>query len=129
MMVTGWAVIDPLLTLLVSAVIVVGTWQMFTQALAMALQAVPPSIDMPQVQLFLNGLDGVQQVQDVHIWSVSTTETAITAHLVMPSGHPGDDFLHQLSEELLHQFNIHHSTFQIRLTGSASACAFSNDSH
>ncbi len=129
MMVTGWAVIDPLLTLLVSAVIVVGTWQMFTQALAMALQAVPPSIDMQQVQLFLNGLDGVQQVQDVHIWSVSTTETAITAHLVMPSGHPGDDFLHQLSEELLHQFNIHHSTFQIRLTGSASACAFSSDSH
>lgn len=116
MMYTGWAVIDPLLTLIVSAVIVLSTWPMLTQSLAMALQAVPASIDMSKVTGFLSSRNGVTQVHDVHIWAVSTTENAITAHLVMPSGHPGDDFFDQLSEELLNQFKIHHCTFQIKLS-------------
>jgi len=73
-------------------------------------------------RLFLGERLGIACLHDLHIWAMSTTETALTAHLVMPDGHPGDDFLHQVSEELHHHFGIDHTTLQIVINNSAYPC-------
>jgi cobalt-zinc-cadmium efflux system protein len=83
---------------------------------------VPGHIDPVKVRAWLAAQQDVASVHDFHIWPLSTTETALTCHLVMPSGHPGDAFLHYLSKELSHDFKIHHATFQIE-TDPSLACA------
>ncbi|MEP5937067.1 MAG: cation diffusion facilitator family transporter [Erythrobacter sp.] len=105
--------IDPLVSLLIVAVIAWGTWGLAKDSLKMGLLAVPERIDESAVRTHLAGCDGVDAVHDLHIWPMSTTETALTAHLVMPAGHPGDDFLHNLAEQLEHDFHIQHATVQI----------------
>jgi cobalt-zinc-cadmium efflux system protein len=118
---TGAAWIDPAASLAIVAVIAVGTWGLLKEAVRMALLAVPQGIDEAEVRRRLTGLPGVATVHDLHIWPMSTTETALTAHLVMPGGHPGDDFLYRLGEELRHQFAIGHATIQVE-TAPESAC-------
>jgi cobalt-zinc-cadmium efflux system protein len=110
---TGWLWLDPAMSLAVSAVIVVGTWSLLRRALAMALDAVPHGIDPRAVRDHLKHLSGVTAVHDLHIWPMSTTETALTAHLVMPLGHPGDAALARFSAELDTRFAIGHATFQV----------------
>ena len=90
---TGWLWVDPLTSLIISAIIVWGTWGQLRDLMNMALQAVPPGIDPEAVRERLTGLPGVIRIHDLHIWPMSTTETALTCHLVMPSGHPGDAFI------------------------------------
>lgn len=107
----GW--IDPVVSLIVVAIILIGTWSLLSESLLLALQAVPRGIDAVAVEAMLAGLPGVARVHDLHIWPMSTTETALTAHLVVPDGHPGDGFLVELSEELEHHFGIGHATVQI----------------
>ncbi|ARU15159.1 cation diffusion facilitator family transporter [Croceicoccus marinus] len=119
---TGWQWVDPVAGLVIVAIIAVGTWGLLKDSVKMALLAVPDSIDMPRVREFLAGLPGVAAVHDLHIWPMSTTETALTAHLVMPEGHPGDIFLHDLAHRLDHDFGIHHSTLQVELSPDAG-CA------
>jgi cobalt-zinc-cadmium efflux system protein len=116
---TGWLWIDPAVGLLVAAFLVISTWRLLTQSVAMALQAVPPDIDPDQVMGFLEKLNGVAQVHDLHIWPMSTTERALTCHLVMPAGHPGDHALADLALELEHRFRIGHATIQVE-TGDPS---------
>lgn len=110
---TGAQWIDPVTSLAIVGIIAVGTWGLLKDSLRMGLHAVPPGIDEQQVRRFLTGLNGVEAVHDLHIWPMSTTETALTAHLVMPGGHPGDNFLHQLAHELEHDFGIGHATVQV----------------
>lgn len=110
---TGWPWADPLVSIVISAVIVWTTWGLLRRAVSMSLQAVPEAIAPDQVRIYLESLPGVAGVHDIHIWSMSTTETALTCHLVMPQGHPGDEFLAQLDRELGRQFNIAHPTIQI----------------
>lgn len=110
---TGAQWIDPVTSLAIVGIIAVGTWGLLKDALRMGLHAVPPGIDEQKVRHFLNALNGVEAVHDLHIWPMSTTETALTAHLVMPGGHPGDKFLHQLAHELEHDFGICHATVQV----------------
>jgi cobalt-zinc-cadmium efflux system protein len=119
---TGWAWIDPVVSLLICAVIVWGAWALLRSSLRLSLGAVPEEVDLAQVRLYLEGLPGVANVHDLHVWAMSTTETALTAHLVMPDGHPGDTFIAHVSHELGHRFRIAHPTFQIEL-GDAGACA------
>ncbi len=119
---TGWALIDPLVSLAICAVIVWGTWGLLRQSVRLSLAAVPEEVDLGEVRLYLEGLDGVRSVHDLHVWAMSTTENALTAHLVMPGGHPGDAFIAQVSHELGHRFRIAHPTFQIEL-GDAGTCA------
>lgn len=85
----------------------------------MALAAVPNGIDPGKVRDFLGALPGVSRVHDLHIWPLSTTQTALTCHLVMPDGHPGDQFTSKIAERLFSQFNIEHSTLQIELSEEA----------
>jgi cobalt-zinc-cadmium efflux system protein len=119
---TGLARIDPLVTLLVCAVIVYGTWDLMKEAISLALDAVPEGINPAAVRLHLAGLPGVTAIHDLHIWGMSTTETALTCHLVMPQGHPGDAMLTQVTRDLEHRFGIHHATIQIELGDSTEIC-------
>jgi cobalt-zinc-cadmium efflux system protein len=119
---TGWLWLDPLASLIVSAVIVWGTWGLLRDATKMSLAAVPEGIDPLQVRNYLENLPGVTASHDLHIWAMSTSETALTCHLVMPQGHPGDAFLAEIFHELHHRFKIGHPTLQIELADAAT-CA------
>lgn len=110
---TGWRWVDPAMSLIVVTVIVFATRQMFRDALHLALGGVPPGIDPNAVRNFLGSHAGVVALHDLHVWAMSTTEVALTAHLVMPAGHPGDEFLRQICEALESRFGIHHATIQI----------------
>jgi cobalt-zinc-cadmium efflux system protein len=120
---TGLAWLDPAVSLLVSAVIIYGTWDLVRQAIGLALDAVPEGIDAAAVRAHLAALPGVAAIHDLHIWGMSTTETALTCHLVMPGGHPGDAALSQVARELEGRFGIHHATIQIELADSDEICA------
>ncbi len=112
---TGRTWIDPVVSLVIVAVILWSTWGLFRDSLGMALHAVPPGIDAAAVSTSLSDLPGVARLHDLHIWPMSTTENALTAHLVMPDGHPGDAFLRKLQQRLAHDFGIGHATLQIEI--------------
>ena len=114
-LVFGWNWIDPLVSLLVSAVIVWGAWALLRESVQLSMNAVPAAIDPSDVCGFLETLPGVASIHDLHIWAMSTTENALTCHLVMPQGHPGDAFIARASHDLEHRFKIRHPTFQIEL--------------
>jgi len=119
---TGSWWIDPVTSLVIVAIIAAGTWGLLKDSVKLALLAVPDSIDESEVRGYLAGLPGVAAVHDLHIWPMSTTETALTAHLVMPGGYPGDTFLHEVAHELEHRFRIGHATVQVE-TGHEHDCS------
>jgi cobalt-zinc-cadmium efflux system protein len=92
-------------------------------ATGLALDAVPEEVDAAAVKAHLAALPGVSALHDLHIWGMSTTETALTCHLVMPGGHPGDAALNAITHELHHHFGIVHATIQIELGDSGEVCA------
>jgi cobalt-zinc-cadmium efflux system protein len=110
---TGWQWIDPAVSLVICAIIIWSTWGLLRDSVSMSLAAVPRNIDAAGVIAYLERLPGVAQLHDLHIWPVSTTETALTCHLVMPGGHPGDGFLTDTAHALAHRFAIGHTTIQI----------------
>ncbi|MBB3017567.1 cobalt-zinc-cadmium efflux system protein [Microvirga lupini] len=112
---TGADWIDPVLSLVIAAVIVWGTWSLLKQSLTLSLHGVPRNIAVPDVRKALERMPGVACVHHLHVWAVSTTETALTAHLVMPDGHPGDRFLAEAQRELKEHFGIGHATLQIEI--------------
>lgn len=119
---TGWFWLDPLLTLVLVGVIAAGTWGLLRDSIRLALQAVPESIEAGEVRAFLESCPEVGEVHDLHIWGMSTTENALTAHLVCPGGHPGDDFLRKLALDIEHRFAIHHITVQVEVADSIAPC-------
>ena len=123
---TGRNWIDPVTSLVITGVIAWGSWSLLRDAVKMGLLAVPDGIDETAVRRFLAAQPGVSAVHDLHIWPMSTTETALTAHLVMPVGYPGDAFLHSLADELAHDFGIHHPTIQVE-TASGEECALESE--
>jgi cobalt-zinc-cadmium efflux system protein len=125
-MATGWLWLDPVVSLAINAVVVWATLGLLRDALGMSMAAAPSDIDPAKVRLFLAGRPGVESVHDLHIWPLSTTEIALTCHLVMPGGHPGDAFLQQLAEDLAKRFRIVHTTTQIEIDPDA-ACALAPD--
>lgn len=124
---TGLNWIDPVVSLVISAVIVWGTWGLLRDSVKLALNAVPDSIDGEAVLSYFKGLKDVTEVHDLHIWAMSTTETALTVHLIMKAGHPGDKFLKRLSHHLDHEFGINHPTVQIELSDDGQSCALAPD--
>lgn len=120
---TGWAWLDPAASLMIVAVIIIGSLGLLRDAGALALHAVPEKVDAQAVRSFVESLPGVVAIHDLHIWGMSTTETALTVHLVMPGGHPGDGYLADLCHRLSHDFHIAHSTVQIELGDAAHPCA------
>jgi cobalt-zinc-cadmium efflux system protein len=127
MIYTGWLWLDPVMSLAIAAVILIGTWGLLRDSVRLALHAVPAGVDPLAVRQHLAGLAGVADVHDLHIWGMSTTETALTAHLVMPAGHPGDDFIASVAEEIEVKFRINHSTLQVETATGARPCALAPD--
>jgi cobalt-zinc-cadmium efflux system protein len=125
-MATGWLWLDPAMSLVIVAVIVAGTWSLLRESAAMTLAAVPSGIDPAAVRDFLAGHPNVASIHDLHIWSMSTTETALTAHLVMPAGNPGDAFLIETCRELQRRFGIGHATLQVETSADVD-CALAPD--
>jgi cobalt-zinc-cadmium efflux system protein len=119
---TGWLWLDPVVSLAINAVIVWGTWGLLRDAVGMSVAAVPPGLDPGAVRAFLSSRPSVASLHDLHIWPISTTDIALTCHLVTPEGHPGDAFLHDLAVELDKRFRINHATVQIE-TDAGGDCA------
>lgn len=124
---TGLTWIDPLLSLAINAMIIVATWQLLRESVAMSLAGVPRSVEMDDVRAYLAKLPGVDGMHDLHVWSVSTSEVALTAHLVMPTGHPGDMFLMEACRVLRERHGIGHATLQIE-TSLATDCRLAPES-
>lgn len=126
---TGQPWIDPVVSIALAAVIFVGTWGLLRDSFNLALQAVPSDIDPQAVKQYLAGLDGVEHVHDVHIWAMSTTETALTAHLVKPEVADDDPLLTAAIRGLDKRFHIHHATLQIERNMDNVACPACCDEH
>lgn len=124
---TGWLWFDPVVSLIIVVVIVVGTWQLLQDSVNLALDAVPAGIEPLAVRTYLAELPGVAQVHDLHIWGMSTTESALTAHLVMPTGYPGDAFLVQVGRALHDHFGIEHTTLQVETGDPSYPCPLAPD--
>ncbi len=116
----GW--IDPLVSLVIAAIILWQTWGLLRETVEMSLAAVPRAIDYDAVTAALNGLPGVARVHDLHIWPMSTTEPVLTAHLVIPGGSPGDAFLTGARGMLHDRFGIGHATLQVETGGDCESC-------
>ena len=118
----GWNWLDPVASLVIAAVIVVGTWSLFRQSLHLLFDGVPEGVDLLAVRALLESLPGVTRVHDLHVWAMGTSEIAMTAHLVMPDGQPGDAFLQDATEKLHHQFDIEHVTLQVVRVPFTAGC-------
>lgn len=123
---TGWLWFDPVVSLIIVVAVVVGTWQLLQDSVNLAVDAVPEGIEPLAVRTYLAELPNVAEVHDLHIWAMSTTETALTAHLVMPAGHPSDAVLAEICKTLHGQFGIEHSTLQVE-TDPDHPCSLAPD--
>src|SRR6185503_3428843 len=118
---TGWSWLDPVMSLAIVAVITAGTWGLLRKSINLAMDAVPEGIDAGAVRDYLASVPGVEAIHDLHIWGMSTTESALTAHLVRPQADGDEDtLLAQVARELHDKFAIEHSTIQIER--NAIAC-------
>ncbi|GAB3427479.1 cation diffusion facilitator family transporter [Massilia solisilvae] len=126
---TGWTWLDPAASLVIVLVIVIGTWALLRESTQLVLAAVPANIDALKVQRFLEQRPGVLEVHDLHIWAMSTTEAALTAHLVMPGGYPGDAAIDEIVEQLKHDFRIDHTTLQVEEGTTDHGCALHGARH
>ncbi|MEB3293901.1 MAG: cation diffusion facilitator family transporter [Synechococcales bacterium] len=123
---TGWQWLDSVTSLILAVVIAIGAWQLLQEALKLVLDGVPPQVNLSAIQAYLLDLKGVTSIHDLHIWAMSSTEPALTVHLIMPAGVPHPDFLSRIAQDLHQQFNIEHSTIQIETGRSFLPCSQSN---
>lgn len=119
---TDWTRIDPILSLLIAVVIFLGTWELLRDSVNLALHAVPRGIDLNEVREFLLQCPGVEGIHDLHVWAMSTAETALTAHLIRPTGNDNDAFLAETAAGLHEQFGIDHATLQIERDYHGELC-------
>ena len=119
----GWTWLDPVVSLIIAAVIIAGTWSLFKQSVHLLFDGVPESVDLVALDQWLHSLNGVEEVHDLHVWALSTYDNALTAHLVMPAGHPGDVFYKEVGEGLHDRFGISHTTLQIEMASIGHGCA------
>lgn len=122
MTLTGWTWLDPLVSILIVGAILWSTWGLLADSVSLSLHAVPPGIDALAIRDYLESLPKVAEVHDLHIWGMSTTETALTAHLVMSNGYPGNAFIAQAVHELHEHFQVGHATLQVETADANYAC-------
>ncbi|WP_174364539.1 cation diffusion facilitator family transporter [uncultured Caballeronia sp.] len=126
---TGASWVDPVMSIVVVAVIVAGTWGLGRDAMRLAMAAVPPGVDKPRIEKYLSDLPGVTDVHDLHVWALSTTENAMTAHIVMPAGHPGDVFVDAIVGTLRRDYAMHHATLQVEMGTTVHSCSLGEKAH
>jgi cobalt-zinc-cadmium efflux system protein len=126
---TGWTWLDPAASLAIVVVIVIGTWSLLRESVQLVLAAVPANISQEKVSRFLEQRPGVSEVHDLHIWAMSTTEAALTAHIVMPDGYPGDAAIDAIVDQLRHDFGIDHCTLQVEEGTTDHGCVLHGAAH
>ncbi|WP_188130973.1 cation diffusion facilitator family transporter [Paraburkholderia panacisoli] len=126
---THWLWLDPVMSLLVVAVVVAGTWSLLRDSLRLALDAVPSGVDLQSIRDYLAAQPGVIDVHDLHVWALSTTGNALSAHLVMPAGHPGDEWLDRIVIALRERFSMQHATLQVDLGTTDHRCSMDHAPH
>jgi len=119
---TGWLWLDPAISLLIAAVILVGTWSLLRGSTMLAMDAVPPDLDLASIRRQLCAAEGVVEVHDLHVWALSTTETALSAHIVCSEMEIGQSLLRELPRQLEQAFGIRHATIQLETPATADAC-------
>lgn len=112
---TGAYWVDPAFSFIIVAVIVYSAWGLLSDSARLALDGVPKNVDIQRLHQFLENIEGVEEVHDLHVWALSTTENALTAHLVVPGGHD-DQFIFNVQNKISNEFKIHHSTLQVENT-------------
>ncbi len=110
---TGWLLVDPLITLMIVVVILVGTWSLLRESVNLAIDSVPQGVDIGAVKAYLTDLEAVDEIHDLHVWAMSTTEVALSVHLIVHDGGPDDNFLRQVQQQLHDRFGIAHATIQV----------------
>lgn len=118
----GWFWIDPFISLLIVLVILVGTWGLLKDSMNYAMDAVPASIDIPALRQYLTSFDVVDHIHDLHVWPLSTTEIALTVHLVVNTTELDNEFLTNLQQHLHDNFGIEHSTIQVETSAGENNC-------
>lgn len=121
-MATGWLWLDPLTSLAIVVIIVAGTWGLFRDSLNLSIDAVPADVDVPSIERYLLEQSGVDSLHDLHVWALSTTETALTVHLVINETVEGNAFLQALTGELHDRFDIEHATVQLERVSNTFLC-------
>ncbi len=120
---TGWLWLDPVISLFIVLVVLIGTWNLLKDSLNLSIDAVPKNIDITEIREYLSSLDNISQIHDLHIWALSTRKNALSVHLVSRNESIDNVFLKQVQEHLHHHFNIEHTTIQIEKEDSAHTCA------
>ncbi|MCC6073187.1 cation diffusion facilitator family transporter [Massilia sp. GCM10020059] len=126
---TGWTWLDPAASLVIVLLILMSTWGLLRESMQLVLGAVPPNVDAEKVSAFLRSQPGVSDIHDLHIWAMSTTENALTVHLVMPGSYPGDHAFDAITAGLKENFAIHHCTLQMEQGTTDHACALNGHDH
>ena len=121
-MLTGWIWLDPLMSLIITVLIFCGTWDLLKDSMNLLLDAVPNNIEIKAVQTYLEELPGVLGIHDLHIWAMSTTETALTTHLIVSNHQLDDDFLLRVNKGLQDNFGLEHTTIQLEQGNSSLNC-------
>jgi cobalt-zinc-cadmium efflux system protein len=124
---TGWLWLDPVVSFGIALAVLLGGWGLARDAMNLALDAVPGGINQDDVRSYLRSLPGVSEVHDLHIWAMSTAETALTAHLVRPGAGLDDRLLHDTARELAQRFGIGHATLQIEAGREDQACRLADE--
>lgn len=124
--ITGWLWVDPAMSLVVVVVIAFGTWGLLRESIDLALDAVPRGVSPEEVEAYLRNLSGVREVHDLHIWGMSTTEAALTAHLIKPDLVDEDVFLSEVCKALHNRFGIEHATLQIERGHGPTPCGLAS---
>lgn len=127
MMIKGWPWLDPVISLAIVAVIVIGTWGLLRDSINLAVDAVPKGIDMQGIRAYLTGIDRVSRIHDLHVWPLSTTEVALTAHLVVTGDRLNNEFLRSVRQYLHDHFRIDHATLQVEKADSDTICMLDRD--
>lgn len=120
---TGWYWLDPVVSLIIVVIVVIGTWNLLSESMQLAMNAVPLQVDVDGIEAYLRKQEGVTDIHDLHIWGLSTTENALTVHLVIPQGYPGDAYLDCIADHLRQHFNVHHCTLQAEQGTTDHTCS------
>lgn len=121
-LVTGWLWVDPVVSLVVVSVILIGTWGLLQDSINLSMDAVPEGIDLADIKNYLISIDSIIDVHDLHVWALSTTENALTVHLISSDDKINNDRLHRLQHHLQQEFGISHVTVQIENNTEANSC-------
>jgi cobalt-zinc-cadmium efflux system protein len=110
---TGWRWLDSVVSLILAVVILLGTWRLLKSSVNLSLDAVPEGVDITKIESYLKSLPSIEEIHDLHVWGMSTTETALTVHLIRRDREDNDEMLRKITKELHDQFDIEHPTIQI----------------